>query len=101
VGFVTGTAALPKIKTHVTRVINIMHGQKPSSLLFTDFLDVPHDPNLTCHVINESLLELEGPVPPNLLLQLNNTSKQNKNSTVLVYLAMLVLLGVFTTVTVS
>jgi len=50
VGFVTGTAALPKIKTHVTGVI--MHGQKPSSLLFTDFLDVPHaqpQPHLPRH----------------------------------------------------
>lgn len=93
------TASLQKIKTHVTGVI--MHGHKPSSLLYTDFLDVPHDPNLTCHIINQSLLALEGPIPPNFLLQLDNTSKENKNSTVLVYLAMLVLLGVFVTVVVS
>jgi hypothetical protein len=88
-----GTASLPRIKTHVTGVI--MHGHKPSSLLFVDFLDVPHDPNLTCHIINRSLLTLEGPIPPIFKLQLDNTSKENKNSTILIYMALLVFTGVF------
>lgn len=92
-------ASLMRIKTHITGVI--MHGHKPSCLLFVHFLDVPHDPNLTCHIINQSLLSLQGPIPRNFNLQLDNTSKENKNSTVLVYLAILLLKGVFDSVTVS
>jgi hypothetical protein len=92
-------ASLQRIKTHVTGVI--MHGHTPSCLLFVDFLDVPHDPNLTCHVINQSLLSLKGAIPRTLHLQLDNTSKENKNSTVLTYLAILVAQGVFDSVTVN
>ena len=69
--------------------------------MFVDFADIPHDPNLTCHVITKSILSLDKPPPPHLYLQLDNTSRENKNWCVLTYLAVLIFVGVFETVGVS
>lgn len=93
------TSALLRLKTHITGVK--IHGHKPEKLFFVDFCEIPHDPNLTCHVIRRSLLSLNKPPPPVLFLQLDNTSRENKNWTVLTSLAMLVFLGAFEEVYVS
>lgn len=91
-------AGLMRLKTHLTGVF--MHGQSPSCLLFVDFSDIPHDPNLICHVINQSLLSLPQ-IPRHFHLQLDNTTRENKNWVVLTFLAVLILQGTFETVQVS
>ena len=92
-------SSLMRLKTHITGVI--MHGQTPSCLLFLDYADIPHDPNLTRHVILQSLLSLEGPLPSTLNLQLDNTCRENKNWCVLTFLGVLVFNGVFDQINVN
>jgi hypothetical protein len=87
-------AGLLRLKTHITGVL--MHGQLLSRLLFVDFSDIPHDPNLVCHVILQSLLALDQ-IPPILYLQLDNTTRENENWVILTFLAVLILHGTFQT----
>jgi hypothetical protein len=93
--FTKAIAALMRMKTHITGVL--MNCQKVPCLLFVDYADIPHDPNLTCFVILQSLLALEalGPLPPVLNLQLDNTCRENKNWCLFTFLGVLVLIGVF------
>lgn len=101
--------------THLTGCI--VHGH--SSYVFLDFLQFPHDPNLTIHVLCEvnnlinalfisyfTLLQVildhfnnlkahSQPLPTKLHLQLDNTARENKNRCVLSFLALLVQLNVF------
>ncbi|KAG5181961.1 hypothetical protein JKP88DRAFT_263432 [Tribonema minus] len=69
--------------------------------VYTLLPNVKGGANLSCTVIHEVLTQykaLYGRFPPHLRLQLDNTVKDNKNHMVLAYLAMLVQLGLFTTI---
>ena len=69
--------------------------------VFITYPNVHNDPNLTVTVIQRVLGSWDGPLPPVLYVQLDNTARENKNSTVFGYLSMLVDQGVFTKIKVN
>ena len=69
--------------------------------VFVTYPNVHNDPNLTVTVIQRVLLNWGNPLPPVLYVQLDNTARENKNSTVFGYLSMLVKQGVFRKVKVN
>ena len=56
--------------------------------------NVHNDPNLTITIMHRVLQSWNGPLPPVLYVQLDNTSRENKNSSVFGYLSMLVQNGI-------
>ena len=90
-------ANLWRLRTHITGVIVHGHGSEG----YVDFLQWPHDPNLTIDVLLRVLKEYlpqiakSGGLPAKLYLQLNNCVRENKNKFVLTFLALLVKQGVF------
>ena len=73
----TTVSSLEKVKTHVVGAR--MHGIGNNA--FIDCNQYPHDSNLTITVLLQSLLMMEK-LPPVLYLQLDNTSRENKNRSV-------------------
>ena len=69
--------------------------------VFITYPNVHNDPNLTVTVIQRVLMNWGHPLPPVLYIQLDNTARENKNSTVFGYLSMLVEQGVFKKVKVN
>ena len=69
--------------------------------VFITYPNVHNDPNLTVTVIQRVLMNWGRPLPPILYIQLDNTARENKNSTVFGYLSMLVEQGVFRKVKVN
>ena len=69
--------------------------------VFITYPNVHNDPNLTVTVIQRVLMDWGHPLPPILYIQLDNTARENKNSTVFGYLSMLVKQGVFRKVKVN
>ena len=69
--------------------------------VFITYPNVHNDPNLTVTVIQSVLMNWGHPLPPILYIQLDNTARENKNSTVFGYLSMLVKQGVFRKVKVN
>ena len=65
------------------------------SKVFLNYPNLHNDSNLTIHVIQHVLNQWEGPPPPVLYLQLDNTSRENKNKYVMAYLNMLVTKKIF------
>jgi hypothetical protein len=65
------------------------------SHVYLNYPNVHNDSNLTIHVIQHVLNGWEGELPPVLYLQLDNTSRENKNKFTMAYLNMLVEKGVF------
>lgn len=67
----------------------LIHTQSPHGKLAYTYLDLlqwPHDSNLTVTVLMNSLQEIvkiRTALPENLYLQLDNTSRENKNKFVL------------------
>lgn len=90
-------ANLWRLRTHITGVIVHGHGSEG----YVDFLQWPHDPNLTIDVLLRVLKEYlpqiakSGGLPAKLYLQLDNCVRENKNKFVLTFLALLVEQGVF------
>ena len=90
-------ANLWRLHTHITGVIVHGHGSEG----YVDFLQWPHDPNLTINVLLRVLKEYlpqiakSGGLPAKLYLQLDNCVRENKNKFVLTFLALLVEQGVF------
>ena len=68
------TSTCEKLKTHVVGVR--IHGIGNNG--FMDFNQFPHDTNLTIMAIMQSMMMLES-LPPVLYVQLDNTSRENKN----------------------
>ena len=92
------TSGLWRLRTHITGAL--LHTQSPCGKLafaFIDLLQWPHDSNLTITVLISVLLEYskDHPLPEKLHLQLDNTSKENKNRYVLGFCGALVQLKVF------
>lgn len=94
------TSGLYRLRTHLTGVLNHTsadHGKQV--FVFVDILQWPHDSNLTLSIINKVLyLHMQknnGSLPPVFYLQMDNTSRENKNKFVLGYLCFLVQVGIF------
>lgn len=92
------TSALWRLRTHVTGVIVYMrapHGKR--AFVFVDTLQFPHDSNLTLTLLLKSLVlcsKQRGP-SENLYVQMDNTSRENKNRHVLAFCAFLVTMKIF------
>ena len=69
--------------------------------VFITYPNLHNDPNLTVTVIQRVLMDWGHPLPPILYIQLDNTARKNKNSSIFGYLSMLVQEGVFREVKVN
>ena len=92
------TSGLWRLRTHITGAL--LHTKSPSGKLafvFIDLLQWPHDSNLTITVLVNVLLEYskDHSLPETLHLQLDNTSRENKNRFVLGFCSALVELKIF------
>ncbi len=84
------------LRTHLTGAIIHGHGSQG----YLDFLQFPHDPNLTINVLLRLIIGrfkalAEAPLPDKLYVQLDNCGRENKNQFVLAFLALLVQEGIF------
>ena len=81
------------LRTHLSGVL--VHGK--GNFGFFDFLQWPHDCNLTITCLLLTLLELtkESALPPHLYLQMDNCVRENKNKYVMAFLSLLVETGIF------
>ena len=91
--FAKSTSALWRLRTHVIGVL--LHTKAPCGKLayaFVDLLQWPHDSNLTMTLLYNVLIEYARShnLPENLYLQMDNTSRENKNKYVLGFCAILV-----------
>lgn len=96
------TSSLWRLRTHVTGVL--LHTKTPYGKLayaFVDLLQWPHDSNLTITLIVRVLIDFakNHPLPETLYIQMDNTSRENKNKYVLSFCAILVELRIFKKVT--
>ena len=92
------TSALWRLRTHITGAL--LHTKSPCGKLafvFIDLLQWPHDSNLKITVLVNVLLEYskDRSLPETLHIQLDNTSRENKNRYVLGFCGALVELKVF------
>lgn len=65
------------------------------SKVFLNYPNLHNDSNLTVHVIQHILNDWKAPLPPVLYVQLDNTSRENKNKYLMAYFNMLVEKGIF------
>ncbi|KAL3687023.1 hypothetical protein R1sor_013332 [Riccia sorocarpa] len=72
----------------------VFHG-KMQTRAFLTYNNIKSDSNLTITVLHKILLKWEGPLPPTLYLQLDNTVRENKNNILFAYLAMLLDRNIF------
>ncbi|KAL3682469.1 hypothetical protein R1sor_000491 [Riccia sorocarpa] len=72
----------------------VFHG-KMQTRAFLTYNNIKSDSNLTITVLHKILLEWEGPLPPTMYLQLDNTVRENKNNILFAYLAMLLDRNIF------
>ena len=93
------TVNLWHLRTHFTGVI--VHGRGAEG--YIDFLQYPHDPNLTINVLlrillrNFSEMSTTG-LPAKLYVQMDNCGRENKNQMVFGFMALLVQQDIFTEV---
>lgn len=92
------TSGLWRLRTHITGAL--LHTKSPHgkfAFAFIDLLQWPHDSNLTLTVLVNILLEYskDHSLPEKLHLQLDNTSRENKNRYVLGFCGALVKLKIF------
>ena len=93
------TVNLWHLRTHFTGAI--VHGKGSEGSL--DFLQYPHDPNLTMNVLLRILLRNCGEttttgLPAKLYVQMDNCGRENKNQMVFGFMALLVEQDIFTEV---
>ena len=87
--------AFDQLQIHVTGIISHGHNKK---LTFTDFLQYPHDSNLSMNVILKSLYHLavsNEKLSEILYLQADNCYRENKNKYMLSFCELLVHLNIF------
>ena len=94
------TSGLYRLRTHLTGVIDHTRSDYGKQVyVFVDILQYPHDSNLTISIINRVLSSHmesnNGELPPVLYVQMDNTSRENKNKYVMGYFAYLVEAGIF------
>lgn len=84
------------LRTHLTGVL--VHGT--GSFCFFDFLQFPHDCNLTLSCILHTLEHIGKSriLPPKLFIQMDNCVRENKNKYVFGFLSLLVEKNIFTEV---
>lgn len=92
------TSGLWRLRTHVTGVI--VHTRAPHGKLafaFVDLLQFPNDSNLTLTLLLRALVSFcqQQQLPENLYIQMDNTSRENKNRYVLAFCTLLVKLKIF------
>lgn len=80
---------------HVHVVGCLIFSKTTTPYVFVNYPNIPNDGNLTIHVIQEVIRTWDGPLPKNLYVQLDNTSRENRNKLVIAYLNMLVEKDVF------
>ena len=90
------------LRTHLTGAIVHGHGSEG----FLGFLQYPHDPNLTINVLLQLLVKRfralhQTSLPEKLYVQLDNCGRENKNQSVLAFLALLVQQGIFKEVSIT
>jgi hypothetical protein len=89
-----------KLPMHLIACIS--HGRKTFGYTFLE--NVKHGNNLTLEVLFRVLVDTikcEGRLPPNLYLQLDNTTKQCKGQYILGFMALLVQVGIFEKIVIS
>lgn len=90
-----------RLRTHLVHTIAHSgltdHGKK--TFCCFDFLEYPHDPNLTITVLMKVLKSFKDNLVEVLYLWLDNCWKENKNKNVTFFLALLVELMVFDKIT--
>ncbi len=99
-------ARLPKdigeeclVQMHLVGCLSYNRVVKP--WVYLTYPNVHNDPNLTITIIQRVLQSWIGSLPPTLYVQLDNTARENKNSSVFGYLSMLVHRGLFKKVKVN
>ena len=90
------TQNLWTLRTHLTGVM--VHGK--GNFGFFDFLQWPHDCNLTLSCLLETLSRLaqEGNLPVRLMIQMDNCVRENKNKYVMAFMCYLIEMDIFTEV---
>ena len=96
------TVNLWHLRTHFTGAI--VHGKGSEGYL--DFLQYPHDPNLTMNVLLRILLRnfretSTTGLPAKLCVQMDNCGRENKNQMVFGFMSLLVEQDIFTEVSYS
>lgn len=92
------TSSLWSLRTHISGAL--LHTKSPHgkyAYAFVDLLQWPHDSNLTITLLINvlSLFVVDHTLPEILYLQLDNTSRENKNQYVFGFCAILVELKIF------
>ena len=92
------TSALWRLRTHVTGVL--VHTRAPHGKLafaYVDLLQFPHDSNLTLTLLLQTIVKCcqNQDLSESLYIQMDNTSRENKNRYVLAFCALLVTLKIF------
>ena len=93
----SATANFTPVKMAVISIL--CHSHSPYCQTFTfPAQSFPKDSSLTCELLSRAIKMIKktmGYLPPTLYLQLDNTGRENKNTTVLNFLASLIARGVF------
>ena len=73
----------------------MLYSQEIKPHVYLTYPNIHNDPNLKVTITQRVLQSWPGILPPVLYVQLDNTARENKNSTVFGYLSMLVEKGIF------
>ena len=63
--------------------------------MYVDVGEVPQDSNSTCNILLQTLLKHVDQLPPVLYVQMDNTTRENKNQFVFALFCVLVELNIF------
>lgn len=93
------THNLWRLRTHLTgALVHTKTDKGKIAYSFFDFLQWPHDSNMTISILLAVLVKVQAKMetlPDVLYLQLDNTSRENKNKYVFSFLSLLVQLKIF------
>ncbi len=87
---------MTKLNVGVIGVLS--HGHEPRATAYLVPSEYPKDSSFTMHVVVKTILqqlETNGFIPPIFYLQLDNTVRENKNKTMMAFMALLVEQGIF------